>query len=374
MKLLSLMKKEFHRFFHDFRLIITMILPGVLIFALYSLLGEIVNTPPSAYDFKVYLEGNSQTVTLLIESALEESGYTVEWIEEKEEGEGRTAVETGEADALLIFSENFDSSSLLSRGVVTVVYDPASDEGMVFRSIVTAVTQTVMQAYCPFSVAEERLNEEDAAMEILSSIFPLLVVTFIFSACMSVTLESVAGEKERGTLATLLVTPVRRSHIALGKILPLSCISMIGAASSFLGVMLSMPRLMGVSFGFLLKYSALNYFLLFLLILSVVPLIVSVLTAVSAWARTMREASAYTGALMILVMVVSLVTSFVPSFGGWVVAIPVLNAVAIMQTLLGGTLAVWQTFVSVGVNLAFTALLVFLISKMLSSERIMFGK
>ena len=39
-----------------------------------------------------------------------------------------------------------------------------------------------------------------------------------------------------------------------------------------------------------------------------------------------------------------------------------------------GGLLVWQSFLAVGVNLLFTALLVFLMTKMLSSERIMFGK
>jgi len=44
-----------------------------------------------------------------------------------------------------------------------------------------------------------------------------------------------------------------------------------------------------------------------------------------------------------------------------------------MQSVMTGSIMIWQTFVSVGINLVYTALLVFAISKMLSSERIMFG-
>ena len=208
----------------------------------------------------------------------------------------------------------------------------------------------------------------------MQSVLPLIVVCFIFSACMSVTLESVAGEKERGTLSTVLVTSVKRSHIALGKILPLSCISMLGALSSFLGTALSMPKLMGVSMGFLGGYSAWSYVLLCLLILSAVPLVVSLIALVSTLSRSVKEASAYTGVVMILVMVVSLVSAFVPTIGDWAVALPILNATVQMQGILGGRLPVWQSLVSVGANLLYTALLVVVITKLLSSERVMFGK
>ena len=115
---------------------------------------------------------------------------------------------------------------------------------------------------------------------------PFLVVIFIFAACMSITLESVAGEKERGTLATILITSAKRSHVALGKVIPLSCISAIGATSSFLGVALSMPKLMGMNVGgFIGSVGFLGYFLLFLLILSVVPLIVSLVSVVSTYSK-----------------------------------------------------------------------------------------
>ena len=73
-----------------------------------------------------------------------------------------------------------------------------------------------------------------------------LLLIFVISGAMSITPESVAGEKERGTIATILVTPVRRSYVAIGKILALSAFSLIGATSSFLGTVLSLPKLMGL--------------------------------------------------------------------------------------------------------------------------------
>ena len=88
----------------------------------------------------------------------------------------------------------------------------------------------------------------------------------------------------------------------------------------------------------------------------------------------MKEASGYTGVIMIAVMVLSIVSLAAASLGDWVIAVPVLNAVLFMGKILGGELPVWQSLLSVGANLIYTALLVWLIAKMLSSERIMFGR
>ena len=215
----------------------------------------------------------------------------------------------------------------------------------------------------------------DFARIMMAGLLPFLIVIFIFSACMSVTLESVAGEKERGTLATILVTSARRTDIALGKVLPLSCVSLIGAASSFLGVILSLPTLMGISVGSAVSgVGALGYLMLLLLIVSVVPLIVSAIAVVSTLSHTVKEASGYTSVLMLLMMVLSIVAAFVSGIGDWVVAIPMLNAVVCMQGVLTGAMSIWKCLVSFGLNFVYTALLVFVIARLLSSERVMFGK
>ena len=114
--------------------------------------------------------------------------------------------------------------------------------------------------------------------------------------------------------------------------------------------------------------------MLFLLIFSFVPLIVATIAIVSTLSRSVKEASGYTSVVMILVMVLSIVTAFVGGIGGWVVAVPVLNAVYAMQGVLMGNMVIWQCVVAFALNIVYAAILVFLIGKMLSSERIMFGK
>ncbi len=385
-KLLVLMKKEFFRFFHDPRLIITMLLPGLLIYAIYSIMGNVMNDTKK-YDFRVYVLGESQTVAM-VETAVKGMGATLTITQAEDAEAAKNDVKEGNATAFLAYSENFDtaveaydSSSEAPAPKVEIYYRSGDEESAMFYNLATGVLDNYERAMTnKFDVnptgGEYDFSEKgDFAKTLMSGLLPFLVIVLIFSSSMSITLEAVAGEKERGTLATVLVTSVKRSHVALGKIVPLSCISAIGGVSSFLGVILSMPKLMGTSLGAVAGgYGFLSYFFLFLLVVSVVPFIVSVMTALSTYARSVKEASAYTGIVMILVMVVSLLSSFLGNIGNWAVAVPILNTVVAFQGVLLGTAPVWLPLTAFAVNLAYTALLVFAVAKMLSSEKIMFGK
>ena len=386
MKLLALIKKEFIRFFQDPRLWLTLLLPGVVIFAVYTLMGSLMHQAEK-YDFRVLVAGESQTVALIEGAVKGMDGATLKIEQTGDPVAAKEKVQKGDATALIIFSENFDErvdSYTPELGVpapqVEIYYRSADEESSSFYALVTAVLDGYENALSnKFDVnAGSGYDFSDAGrvlLSIMGNVLPFIVIALIFSSCMGVTLEAVAGEKERGTLSTILVTSVRRSDVALGKVLPLSCISLIGAVSSFLGIALSLPKLMGISFGdFAAGFGFAGYSLLFLLIVSIVPLIVAGVSAVSAYAKSVKEASAYTSVVMIVVMLLSLASSFVSGIGDWIVVVPILNAVVAMQAAIAGAPVVWTSLTSVALNLVYTALLVLLIAKMLSSEKIMFGK
>ena len=130
MKLLALMKKEFARFFGDPKLLVTMILPGVLIYFIYSVMGSAIfgGTEPQTYAFTVYVSGES-AVTRTIQSAVEENGWTAEFLAIPAEGaqtvdEAAEKVNSGEATALLVFSEDFDDA-IAGGGTASVM--PSAD-------------------------------------------------------------------------------------------------------------------------------------------------------------------------------------------------------------------------------------------------------
>ena len=197
----------------------------------------------------------------------------------------------------------------------------------------------------------------------------------MFSGCVSVVLESIAGEKERGTIATLLVTPVKRSHLAAGKIISLSVISMLSGISSFIGLMLSLPNLLsGVSGLTISLYAFTDYLLIFLVVISTVLVLVSLLAVISAYSRTVKEANSLIVPVMVLVMVCALVSMFVPSASVGLYFVPVLNSSLCISTVLSGTMSALAFGITVAVNIVAAALLAVLLAVMFNSEKIMFNR
>ena len=363
MKLKALIQKEFQRFFRDPKLIVTLVLPGILIYFIYSLMGGLIWDGEKDYSYDVLVYGSSPAVEALFEGSLGDS-LTLTRTEDKENAKAQ--VKAGSVTALVVFSDDFDNAvsnydpmSGEKAPMVEIFYRSADDASAAFYTAATSLLSvyegTISNAF-DVNLGDEQYD--------FSSAF--LVVTLIFSSCMSITLESVAGEKERGTLATILVTSVRRTDIALGKVLPLSCIAALGALSSFLGIALSMPKLMGLELGgMFVEYAFGDYILLLALIVSIVPLIVSAMTAISTYAKSVKEASSYTGVIMIVVMVLSLVSAFLSGIGDWVAVIPVLGTVVAIQRVLEGGAALLVGLIAIGINLVFTALFILLTAKML---------
>ena len=201
---------------------------------------------------------------------------------------------------------------------------------------------------------------------------------FLYSGCAAVAPESIAGEKERGTIATMLITPIRRSDVALGKILALALISMISAASSTVGAVLALPKMMGgmtegVSADI---YSIQDYLLLAAVIFSTVLVLVAVISILSAFAKTIKEAQTYVMPVMLVVMGLGIVGMF----GGGAsqelasYCIPLYNSVQCMMGVFSFTSLPLGVAVTVGVNAAVTLLGVAVLAGMFNSEKIIFAR
>ena len=207
---------------------------------------------------------------------------------------------------------------------------------------------------------------------------PMLLMIFLYSGCSAVAPESIAGEKERGTIATMLVTPIRRSDIAVGKILALAVITVLSGASSALGTILALPKLMGGAAGEMdaAIYGIREYLLLAAVILSTVLLLVTLVALLSAFARTVKEAQSYAVPLMILVMVLGITGMF----GGGasqnlaMYAIPLYNSVQCIVGIFSFSVLGSGVAVTAAVNGAATLLGVFILTRMFNSEKIIFGR
>ncbi len=356
----TIIKKEFARFFKDTRLWITaLILPGLLIFTLYSIMGAIINKETQKNveaTCAVYVENMPDS-----QSAAFSAVYDLKQFETREAA--NAALKDGKLDLIIVFPTEGVQSK------INIYVNSAETKSQVAYEIAVALVANYDMT--------DLADEQSVARTVLSTVVPMVLLMLLFSGCMAVAPESIAGEKERGTIATLLVTPVRRSVIAVGKISALSVIALLSGLSSALGMLLSLPKLAGAAGGGISfsMYGFGDYAAVLGVILSTVLILVAVISIVSAYAKSVKEANGLVVPIMILVMLCGVFSMFAASVASiGLYFIPVFNSALVISTVLSGSVSAAGIAITVCVNIAFAALLVFVLTQMFKSERIMFNK
>ena len=308
----TIIKKEFARFFSDRTLVFTtVIMPGLLIYVIYTLMGSFMTDKIAEETSKL-----EQTQTELVSPL------------------------TPEEDALV------DS----------------------------------LYAIREASFAEQRISsdvsEQQALGDVLGNLIPMLIIMLIWSGCMAVAPTAIAGEKERGTIATLLVTPMRRSELALGKIVSLSCFALLSGLSSFVGIILSLPKMLQMDEMALPDslYGTSDFLVIFLVIMSTVLVIISLLSILSALAKDVKTAGTLITPFMLVIILASLTPMISSPSNVGLYAIPIYNSAQAMASVFSFRIDPVAITIATLSNLCYTALAVFALAKMFNNEKIMFSK
>ena len=383
----TIFRKEMARFFGDKRTALaTILLPGILIFAVYTFMGSALSNQFSVdEDFTP----TAQAVNLpdSISALAGQGGLTLE--DALDPDEAKALVESQELDILAVFPADFDAqvsaydpSSGAPAPAVELYYNSASVDSSAAYEMMSALLEGYESSLAnkfdvnPGAGRYDLATEADTAGTLMSSMMPMLLMLFLFSGCMSIAPESIAGEKERGTIATLLITPLKRSDLALGKIFALSIIALLSGLSSTIGTLLSMPALMQVEGNLGAAYSPIHYLALCLVILSTVLFLVACISILSAFAKTIKEAQTYVTPLMILAMVVGVTAMFGSGASPhlWAYFVPFYNTVQAMVGIFALELNWTHLLVTVAANLVYTAIGVWGLTRMFNSEKIMFQR
>lgn len=386
----TIFKKEWDRVIRDKRLVLSvMLLPGLMIFLIYTFIGSAMEGMFESEQPRIAFVGEPASFEPYYAS-MESEAYDslILDISESQVEQYRQDIETGEWDVLIVFPDGFETAlGSDPRPEVLLVRnpnDPVSDTianrfaGYLAAYLADASYQLYGDAnafHLTFGGPEVDPTVQSGLM--LSMLLPMLVVMFMFSGAMSIGPESIAGEKERGTIATLLVTPVKRREIAMGKVLSLGVLSLISAASSFVGIALSFPNLFPEGSVSLDAYGFVAAAQTLLLMFSTVFLIVGVISVISAYAKNLKEA----GTLITPVYLLTILTSVTSMFGGGAnqslafYLVPIYNTVQSLTAVLTFDPIAWSAIlVTVISNAVYVALLVWLLNRMFESERVMFAK
>ena len=388
----TIFKKECARFFGDRTMLMTtVVMPGLLIYIIYSFMGDNFMQPTEDdSQATVYVENMPETLRPVVEALpfnLVTDGFDGETLKSD------LVLKDSDFD-YMVFPESFDSlvanydpASGLPAPNVLIYHNSASEKSHVaYQMLCGALNgweESVTNRFDINATTEtdetfDLAKDEDIVGDLFSQLIPMLLLLMAFSGCMSIAPPSIAGEKERGTIATLLVTPLKRNELALGKVLSLSLFALLSGLSSFLGMMLSLPKLlhadgMGLDANI---YSFSDYGLLLLLILCTILFLTAISSIISAKAKSVKAASSVMAPLMLVVMLVGMM----PMMTGTEVSsnamflIPVYNSVQSMSMVFAREVTLIPVVITVAANIIYSLLGVWVLTKLLNSEKVMFSK
>lgn len=392
---LTIFLKELKRVFTDRRMLISLFLPGVLIYFVYTLMGTVMTkvvTQSSTKDttFQVAYtnnfnssktEGQLPKLMTYVEATIK-GGTNNNKVEFKEFTTGeldsyKEELRAGKYHLVVSFTDDFENklADNTASNNVDIFYNgdsSASSDLYNFVSQVVGVSYTNYTVNLNGQVVANVGDKDMMAMKIAAMIIPMVTISILFSTVLSLCPEAIAGEKERGTLASLLLTPIKRSEFVAGKILSLSTTAIASGIVSFTGLILSIPKLMG---GFNITISPVDGLLLFLLVVAVLLLFVAIGVFISALANTVKEAAGYLSPIMIVFMLFGMAPSLF-GFDQWYLSfVPILNVCVSINALLNGAENLLLFFgLTVASTVLYTGLLMFAVTKLFNKERVVLGQ
>lgn len=188
-------------------------------------------------------------------------------------------------------------------------------------------------------------SDEKMIGKMAGGFLPYIFIAFGFIGCMYPAIDLFTGEKERGTIETLLTTPVARWKILMGKMLVVVSSGMLAASCSLIGLFISIEYLdLGAEKEIMeVIHGMLNLPFILSLLALLFPMVIffaGVMIPIAIYAKSFKEAQSIITPLNI-VMVLPAMIGFFPGIelNLNTAFIPVINVVLATKELIAGTLS-----------------------------------
>ena len=282
-------------------------------------------------------------------------------------------VKDGKADFVLVIPENYTNDPLTGTQVSLSVYLNDSGLNMVQRRLQEIVDSIAdanqVTAFNALSLNEaqqtailspieiEKINVADNREnwgEKIGGFVPYLVFILCLQGAMIPATDLGAGEKERGTLETLLISPIERYKLVLGKFFTIAFAGVTSAmvtvsSMAVWGLIVGQGMAIKIVVEIMGAISVLDFILMFLMLIPVVAIFAAVLLSLSIYARSFKEAQGYMTPL-VMVVIVPVVMAMLPGIdlkGGWA-WVPLTNVALAIKELIKGTMDYFALFAIFG--------------------------
>ncbi len=348
--ILVVLGKELRDALRDRRTLLTVLVSSVVMgpLVLLAISALVASLESSAEQREVVVDGIARAPTLV--NFLQRQTYTVKPAPVGYEALLRHATL---ADAVLVVPNDFEAA--LQRGeapIVEIVSDSANQRsqasaGRAARLLAgfgreRAMLTLVLRGVSPDAIEPVRVEERDLASTQtratqITGMLPFFVLMAVLTGALNAALDTTAGERERGSLEPLLMNPLERCVLVLGKWGAVACVGMLIAVLACFSFLPGQWLLRSDTLAAMFQYGPREALLFLAVLLPFAAAASALLMAVAIRCRTFKEAQASTTVVMLAASLLPLINVF--SLGeesAWYLWVPALAQNVLMTHVLKG--------------------------------------
>lgn len=227
----------------------------------------------------------------------------------------------------------------------------------------------------PIQFQEEVIASEVSAPISIVAIIPLILTLMTITGAVYPAIDLTAGERERGTLESLIAAPIPRLRILMGKFVAVVAVALLTALLNIIGMMTTLWvfQLETILFPDS-NVGWLSFLKLFLLLIIFAGFFSSVLLAVTSFARSFKEGQAYLIPVMLFSIGPSLL-SLKPELdlNGLLAIAPLVNIVLLARDVLQGTATLGPAIIAIGSTIIYSLLALSFASRVFGTDAVLYG-
>ncbi len=383
--IITVLKKELKDTLRDKRTLISAVIIPALIIPLLLIgvtkLQTSLMKKEGDKKLKIALIGNPQNLKSQLEDSAFKmySNYTI--------ADAKNAVAKDSLDAIIEFPADFFTNvnemksgkmNLYYKSTNLMLYSRISEKLEIIKAqLLEERIQKLnisKEALTPFEVSKVDIaTAKEQIGKLIGGFLPYIFIIFCFTACMYPAIDLITGEKEKGTMETLLSSPASRFHILIGKMLTISIVGLSAALMTIIGMVVGLKFLPDIPADFLATINDMvSIKFIVMLFAMLIPLSIffaGLLSAIVIRAKSFKEAQTMVTPMMFVIIIPAMLALIPGVVLNWQTAfIPILNIALATKEIIAGTINMAMYFAIVLSLIGFALLAAFVSYKQFSKE------
>jgi sodium transport system permease protein len=228
----------------------------------------------------------------------------------------------------------------------------------------------------PVKIDKVDLSTPKKRAAMFLNLIPMFVLLASFMGGMYTATDATAGERERGSLEALLIAPVSRTALVLGKWLATVIFSAVTVALTLAATLAALRQVPMGSLGITLSLGARDALWILAATLPLSLFVGAAQLLVASFARSFKEAQTYLSLMVFAPMLPAMLTTLNPiKTKLWMTAVPVLGQQVILGDIIRGAhVSIVSLALTVVTSAVAAAICIYVTAALFQRERIIFGR